>query len=243
MLQYNPQLIKTGDRFQDDIEIVKEYSKIKSITQILLSNGEFIEKEIMQGRNALLFTGEDNFPDNIASYIKDSNIEIGVLVGNQNIDVATKIRQTTGINVMVKFARSARERTSGVSATEGLDLFPVPVSNTYYSNETIQIKSEENENNLEKIEFVEQNTNFSSKSTGEQISNCDGCTLEDKCVNICYIHSSQYCALTGEMLFQKEEGNSCENSCECLSGACVNNKCISGNLIQKILDWFSRLFG
>jgi hypothetical protein len=127
--KYNPEIINTGDRFQDNIDIVKKYSKVGSISQVILSNGEFIEKEIMQGKNTLLFTGRENVPNVIAEYIKSSDIQIGVLIGNELIGAATNIRQSTGINVMVKFARSARERTSGVSPVEGLDLFYIPVPN------------------------------------------------------------------------------------------------------------------
>jgi hypothetical protein len=134
--KYNPEIINTGDRFEDNIDIVKKYSEVGSISQVLLSNGEFIEKEIMQGKNTLLFTGKENVPDKIATYIKSSNIQIGVLIGNELIGAATNIRQSTGINVMVKFARSAREKTSGVAPVEGLDLFYIPVPNlnlTVYS--------------------------------------------------------------------------------------------------------------
>jgi hypothetical protein len=129
LLKYDPEIINSGDRFEDNIEMVKKYSQIGSISQIILSNGEFIEKEIMQGKNPLLFTGRENVPTKIAEYIKSSDIEIGVLIGNELIGAATNIRQSTGINVMVKFARSAREKTSGVSPVEGLDLFYIPVPN------------------------------------------------------------------------------------------------------------------
>lgn len=125
--KYNPEIINTGDRFQDNIKIVDKYSKVGSISQIILSNGEFIEKEIMQGKNALLFTGKENVPQKIAEYIKSSDVEIGVLIGNDLVGAATNIRQSTGINVMVKFARSAREKTTGVSPVEGLDLFYIPI--------------------------------------------------------------------------------------------------------------------
>src|SRR3989339_341321 len=56
----------------------------------------------------------------------DSRIEIGVLIGNDLINTATNIRRSTGISVMVKFARGARSQQSGISAVEGLDLFPLP---------------------------------------------------------------------------------------------------------------------
>ncbi len=153
--KYNPEIINSGDRFEDNIEIVKRYSKVGSISQIILSNGEFIEKEIMQGKNPLLFTGRENVPDKIAEYIKSSDIEIGVLIGNELIGAATNIRQSTGINVMVKFARSARESTSGVSPVEGLDLFYIPVPNlnlTIYSikynkaSSTLEVTYQSNSN-------------------------------------------------------------------------------------------------
>ena len=138
LAKYNPEIINSGDRFQDNINMVKKYSEVGSISQIILSNGEFIEKEIMQGKNTLLFTGSENVPTKIADYIKSSDIEIGVLIGNELIGAATNIRQSTGINVMVKFARSAREKTSGVSPVEGLDLFYIPVPNLNLSIHSIK---------------------------------------------------------------------------------------------------------
>ncbi len=129
LLKYNPEIINTGDRFEDNIQLIKRYSQVGSITQIILSNGEFIEKEIMQGKNALLFTGKENVPPKIAEYLKSSEVEIGVLIGNELVGAASNIRQSTGINVMVKFARSSRETTAGVAPVEGLDLFYIPVPN------------------------------------------------------------------------------------------------------------------
>jgi len=127
--KYNPKIINTGDRFQDNIEIVKEYLKINPITQVILTNGEFIEKEIMSGTNPVLFTGKQNVPPKISDYLKNSDIEIGVLIGNDLVGAAQNIKESTGVYVMVKFARSARSPEGGVSAVEGLDLFPVPTPN------------------------------------------------------------------------------------------------------------------
>ncbi|MCD4771339.1 hypothetical protein K8R30_02880 [archaeon] len=124
--KYDPVVIDSGDRFQDNIEIVKMYKEISNAKQILLSNGEFIEREIMLGIHPILFTGRDNVPDQIGEYLKGSDITVGVLIGNDLINAATNIRRTTGLSVMVKFAQGARGQTSGVSAVEGLDLFYLP---------------------------------------------------------------------------------------------------------------------
>jgi len=124
--KYDPLVIDSGDRFKDNIEIVKMYKEISNAKQILLSNGEFIEREVMLGLHPTLFTGRDNVPEQIGEYLKESDITVGVLIGNDLINAATNIRRTTGISVMVKFAQGARGQTSGVSAVEGLDLFYLP---------------------------------------------------------------------------------------------------------------------
>ncbi len=125
--KYNPETINTGDKFENNIEIVKEFLRLDNTKQVLLTNGEFLEKEIMGGREPILFTGNENVPEKIKEYLKNSEIEIGVLIGNDLMSAATNIRRSTGISVMVKFARGARSKTDGVSAVEGLDLFPVPI--------------------------------------------------------------------------------------------------------------------
>lgn len=124
--KYNPEIIDKGDRFTDNIEIVKKYLKIHPTRQTVLTNGAFIEKEIMAGSEPVLFTGQTNVPDQIRNWLKNSSITVGVLIGNSLVNAATNIRQTTGINVLVKFARNARDQTGGVAPVEGLDLFPVP---------------------------------------------------------------------------------------------------------------------
>ena len=124
--KYNPEVIDNEDRFQDNIEIVEKFLAIQPTKQVLLTNGEFIEKELMKGKEPIIFTGKENVPDQIRDYLKDSMIEIGVLIGNDLINTATNIRRSTGISVMVKFARGARSQQSGISAVEGLDLFPLP---------------------------------------------------------------------------------------------------------------------
>ncbi|MBR9705038.1 hypothetical protein GOV12_06515 [Candidatus Pacearchaeota archaeon] len=124
--KYNPEYIDNGDKFKDNIDIVKKYIKIRPAKQVAFTNGEFIEKELLNGNEPVLFTGKENVPEQIQEYLKSSDIEVGVLVGNDLVSAATNIKRSTGVNVMVKFARGARSQTSGVALIEGLDLFPLP---------------------------------------------------------------------------------------------------------------------
>jgi hypothetical protein len=74
-----------------------------------------------------LFTGKENVPSQISDYLSNSDIEVGVLVGSDLVGAATNIRRTTGISVIVKFARGARAPTGAVAAVENLDLFYLPI--------------------------------------------------------------------------------------------------------------------
>lgn len=125
--KYKPEIIDNRDRFKDNVAIVKKYMSIDPVKQVAFTNGEFIEKEIMSGLEPVLFTGKDSTPDEISKYIKDSsNIEVGVLVGADLVGAATNIRRTTGISVIVKFARGARNPSGAISAVEGIDTFAIP---------------------------------------------------------------------------------------------------------------------
>jgi hypothetical protein len=52
----------------------------------------------MSGEYPTLFIGTNNVPDEIRNYIKSSNIEVGVLIGNELVGSATTVRRETGIS-------------------------------------------------------------------------------------------------------------------------------------------------
>jgi len=120
---------KEGDRFANNIEIVKKYQEIKSAKQAVLTNGEFIEKEIMSGVEPVIFIGTSNVPQIIRDYIKGSDIQVGILIGNELVGTATFIRRQIGISVFVKFAQGARQPQGAISQVEALDMFYLPTYN------------------------------------------------------------------------------------------------------------------
>ncbi len=124
--QYNPETINKGDRFDNNIEIVKRYLQIKDTQQTLMSNGEFIEASIMSGQDPVIFIGRSTVPQQVQDYIKDSNFQVAVLIGNELINSATTIRRQLGISVFVKFAQGARNPEGSIAAVEDLDKFPMP---------------------------------------------------------------------------------------------------------------------
>ncbi|MFA5797014.1 MAG: hypothetical protein WC916_03195 [Candidatus Woesearchaeota archaeon] len=126
LAKYNPETINTGDRFENNIEMVKRYQKIKESKQTVMSNGEFIESSIMSGDDPVLFIGKNTVPTQVQEYIKSSGFQVAVLVGNELINSATAIRRQLGISVFVKFAQGARTPTGTIATVEDLDKFPMP---------------------------------------------------------------------------------------------------------------------
>jgi len=127
LTKFNPQVInKDGDRFDNNVEIVKKYRQINPQKQVILTNGEFIEAEIMSGQEPVLFIGRENVPQKIRDYIKSTDIEVGVLIGNELVGTATIVRRQVGISTFVKFAQGSRAVGGTIAQVEGLDMFPVP---------------------------------------------------------------------------------------------------------------------
>ena len=126
LARYNPETINQGDRFDNNIEMVNRYLKVKSSKQVLMSNGEFIEASIMSGDDPVIFIGKGTVPPQVVDYIKSSDIQVAVLIGNELINSATAIRRQLGISVFVKFAQGSRTPTGPIAQVEDLDKFPMP---------------------------------------------------------------------------------------------------------------------
>jgi hypothetical protein len=121
---FNPKIISLNGKFENNVEIVKRYMKINPVQQIILTNGEFLEREIMSGVEPVLFIGAQNVPDIVRNFIKESGINISILIGNDLIGTATFIRRQLGISVFVKFAGGARGNDP---TAESRDLYNLPV--------------------------------------------------------------------------------------------------------------------
>ncbi len=85
-----------------------------------------------------------------------------------------------------------------------------------------------------------------SGSTGSTNAFCasTGCIIDGgKCVPFGTRVAANYCALDGKMKAQAVSDVTCGNNYECSSNVCAGGKCVDAGLMQKILDWFKKLFG
>lgn len=76
------------------------------------------------------------------------------------------------------------------------------------------------------------------------ISNlCYGCLKETTCYPLGYRKSGEFCSENKEFIAQSEADSTCDNNFECTSNVCVSGKCVDEGFIQKLINWFKRLFG
>jgi len=98
------------------------------------------------------------------------------------------------------------------------------------------------------IEENEQETEEDTQETGESEEDgvetqCDGCKLNNKCYPVNNRKSGKYCSVDKIWVEQKEKNKNCENNFECKSNVCVGGECLSQSLLQRIIEFFKRLFG
>ena len=65
----------------------------------------------------------------------------------------------------------------------------------------------------------------------------------NECENIGLVHNKKYCSIDKVWVEQKGADSFCENNFECSTNLCIDNKCISSGLWEKILNFFKNLFG
>jgi hypothetical protein len=123
--EFNPEIIDHGDRFEDNLAIVDKFVHLKPSTQVVLTNGEFIEEEIMSGREPVIFIGRDIVPEEVVEYVKGSDFKSGVVIGNELIGAATRLKDRTNISVFIKFGLG-RATEGGFALPEPLDMFYLP---------------------------------------------------------------------------------------------------------------------
>ncbi len=72
---------------------------------------------------------------------------------------------------------------------------------------------------------------------------CEGCSDKTGCLPISVRIDGRYCDVDKEMKPQKSSEISCENNYECITNLCIDGKCTEKGLFQKIISWWTNLFG
>lgn len=126
---YVTETISTNSKFTDATEMAKKFISIKPTTQILISDGRYIETEVMsgsRGTSPIILVGGNLLPDKVTEFLVDNKIKTAVIIGNQLSVVGESIRTATNRETVV-FIKFGVGRAVGTESTfSALTMFPLP---------------------------------------------------------------------------------------------------------------------
>lgn len=129
--RFSPEVINKGNRYKNNMEIIRKYIAINPSPQLILTDGSIIEEELMKaGKNkeVTLLIGKGNPPDEVIQFVRESHFPAAVLIGNHLTQSGRKLRDQAGVPVFMKFGLGIGTGTQS-EPVKALDMFPLPVIN------------------------------------------------------------------------------------------------------------------
>jgi len=124
---YITETIDTGDKYLDNLEIVKRYRAKRNTKQVVMADGSMLEFGIAKGEDPIVLIAPI-IPDSVYNYILNSDISTIILVGGDLVPAVDNMRQRLlndgkEVSVFVKFGKATPGLDKGITA---LDIFPLP---------------------------------------------------------------------------------------------------------------------
>ncbi len=126
---FKPQVINKGNRFKNNLVVADQVKTLFGSQQVVLTNGEFLENDIFTAgtnQQPIIFIGKTNPPVEVLNYLKTSRFKTSVLLGNDLLTSAQKIKDTTGTPLFIKFGKGVTG-DGGFKEVQGLEIFKVPI--------------------------------------------------------------------------------------------------------------------
>lgn len=106
---YSPIIINQGDKYSNNIELLKLYEEKNDFVQYILAGGDVIEPGFFVGNSPVMLIGESSIPETIIDYFKESDVKHAVLIGNDQLALAKQLKDQADMSVMVKFAKGINQ--------------------------------------------------------------------------------------------------------------------------------------
>lgn len=131
LANYNPQVIREGSKYKNNIAIADKMKKETGSLQGILTNGEFLEETVFVAgdkKEPVIYIGTERPPQETMNYLRTAGFKTLVLLGNDLLGSARRIKDLMGIPIFVKFAKGQTEVGGQFfKNVQGLDMFPVPI--------------------------------------------------------------------------------------------------------------------
>lgn len=117
------ELIVSPSKFNLSIEMAERFLRDKPTTQVIISDGNYLEKELFSGSSPVLIVGPNFVPDQVLEFIKARGIKTSVVIGSHLTYVGERIRSLTDkqVSVFIKFGQAVPG-----SQIFALSLYPLP---------------------------------------------------------------------------------------------------------------------
>ncbi|MBI5225785.1 hypothetical protein HY994_00915 [Candidatus Micrarchaeota archaeon] len=105
----NPEVLDLGDRFSNNVALLKRLDALNKPSQIFFSDGTFIERTLFSSNAniSIILVGPDAVPAVSLSYLKSAGIPFGVLIGTGLSELGRWIKKNTPTTtIFVKFAQT-----------------------------------------------------------------------------------------------------------------------------------------
>jgi len=120
---YNPTIIDTDDKFNDNMRIMERFLRLSPTKQVILTSGDFLEPTFFSNEFPVLLVGSSNLPDKVVEFLQDQDMKTTIVVGYELGQNAVQIRERTGLRVFLKYGQG---RGGQLYA---LDIYPIPSHN------------------------------------------------------------------------------------------------------------------
>lgn len=127
--EFDPEYINEGDKYLDNVEIVRRFHEMAPTPQAHVTTGDFMEISLFSKDYPNIFVGEDSIPEATKELIRQKT-SIAIVIGNELFNVMTNLKEDLGkegifLSVIVKYGRGTGAG-GAMTSVRLLDMFYVP---------------------------------------------------------------------------------------------------------------------
>jgi archaellum component FlaF (FlaF/FlaG flagellin family) len=138
--EFNPEIINKGSKYENNIELAKKFYSINKPTQLILTNGLFIEPQFFMPQSPIILIGRNNIPDVVFNYLKQNDVKNAVLIGNDLTDLAVTLKNNADMKIFIKFAKGINQVQYTLDILEFPKLnYGLSITNVMYNSVSSQL--------------------------------------------------------------------------------------------------------
>lgn len=154
LADFQPNVINQGNRYKNNLFIADQMQRLTNSRQAILTNGEFLERDMFVAGQPLVFIGRTSPPVEVLRYLRAAPFDAFVLLGNDLMDSAQIIKNDIKRPLFVKFGKGITG-SDGYKEVQGLDILLTPIIDLLLKAESVAYNTVTGQ-----IEFIVSNEKF-----------------------------------------------------------------------------------